>query len=111
MPFPDCPQEREDCYLGMQHFPGESFMVNSTCLDVEFARHSWQHVYILSIDTEGFDYGVLNGADKMLSKQAVTFVYFEYHAINEWRFQSLKVTPALISTFLRLTGGGDLVSG
>lgn len=86
-----CPQDREDCYIGSEHVTKAFEMVDSTWLDAEFVRHSWKHVYILSIDTEGFDYSVIHGAMSMLSKQAVTFLYFEYHAINQWKKETLQV--------------------
>jgi len=67
--FPNCPQEREDCYINSRHVTSESAEVPSTTIDHEFERHDMRHIYLLSVDTEGYDYDVLKGAKATLSSQ------------------------------------------
>ncbi len=83
-----------------------------TTLDAEYERLKLSHIYMLSIDTEGYDPAVLNGARRILSERHVTFLYFEYHAINMWvKDASLKTTISDLDTFgydCFLTGNSGL---
>lgn len=83
-----------------------------TTLDAEFDRLKLQHIYLLSIDTEGYDPAVLRGARNILSGAHVTFLYFEYHAINMWVSEaSLKATVNELDSYgydCFLTGSSGL---
>lgn len=73
--FPRCPQDREDCYIESRHVSTDYANVPITTLDAEAARHGWEHVYLLTIDTEGYDPAVLEGASKLLSEGRITYAY------------------------------------
>ena len=58
--------------------------VRAIALD-DYARNARvQHIDFLSIDTEGFDALVLEGAAGLLERGAVTVVEFEYHFTAYW---------------------------
>jgi len=46
-----------------------------------------QHINILSIDAEGYDFDILQGAQKTLPR--AEYLEFEHHALLPWRKQSL----------------------
>jgi FkbM family methyltransferase len=57
-------------------------LVRMKTLDAFVAETGIQHVTMLKIDTEGFDFEVLKGSERTLSAGAVELVQFEYN----WRW-------------------------
>jgi FkbM family methyltransferase len=56
--------------------------VQCITLDAYCRTHGITHVGILKIDTEGFDLEVLRGAEEMLSRKAISFIYVEFLEIG-----------------------------
>lgn len=56
--------------------------VSITTLDCEIQKRGWVSIDFLKIDTEGFDYHVLAGANRLLSDGAIRIIQFEYN--NSW---------------------------
>lgn len=57
--------------------------VKQTTIDTEVTARGWDRVDFLKIDAEGFDFFVLKGASKSLSRSLIHFIQFEYNA--PWR--------------------------
>jgi FkbM family methyltransferase len=53
--------------------------VQCTTLDAYCAKTEIERIDVLKIDTEGFDFKVLQGSSVMLQKHAIKFVYFEFN--------------------------------
>ena len=60
-----------------------SFSVTINTLDNFCLEHQINYIDILKIDTEGFDLNVLQGAERLLERQAVSFIYFEFFRIDQ----------------------------
>jgi FkbM family methyltransferase len=54
--------------------------VHVTTVDREVAKAGWSSVDVLKIDTEGYDFRVIQGAEALLREKAVGIVQFEYNA-------------------------------
>ena len=74
--------------------------VPSKTVDGLAAELGIEHIDVLLIDTEGLDPEVLDGARALLSRQAVSILVFEYHALRAWAVTSLEtVTDDLDASF------------
>src|SRR5262249_1410645 len=56
--------------------------VKCTAVDLFCAERKIRDIDVLKIDTEGFDLEVLKGADAMLKRRGISFVYFEFNDIQ-----------------------------
>lgn len=56
--------------------------VEVSTIDMYMAKHGLQHIDFLKIDTEGFDFNVLQGASEALQQGNIEIVQFEYN----WRW-------------------------
>jgi FkbM family methyltransferase len=56
--------------------------VKCPTVDLFCAERKIKKIDVLKIDTEGFDLEVLKGADAMLKRGAVSFVYLEFNDIR-----------------------------
>jgi FkbM family methyltransferase len=56
--------------------------VKCTTVDLFCAEQKIKKIDVLKIDTEGFDLEVLRGADAMLKRGAISFIYFEFNDIQ-----------------------------
>jgi FkbM family methyltransferase len=54
--------------------------VRMITVDQVAAEAGWREVDVLKIDTEGYDFRVIQGAQRLLSERAVGIVQFEYNA-------------------------------
>lgn len=61
---------------------GRSIGVQCTTLDAYCAQNEIERIDVLKIDTEGFDFMVLQGSSVMLEKHAIKFVYFEFNDLQ-----------------------------
>jgi hypothetical protein len=61
-----------------------STAVQVTTVDDMMDKLRLQHLFLLKIDTEGFDILVLEGARKALTAHKIDVVLFEYHGIGLW---------------------------
>jgi len=52
--------------------------IDSFCL-----RKNIQSIDLLKVDTEGFDFDVIQGAEKLLQQQMINFIYFEFFYIGD----------------------------
>ena len=52
--------------------------VDDFCLDNDIAR-----IDLLKVDTEGFDYNVIQGAEALLRERAIDFIYFEFFYVGD----------------------------
>ena len=77
--------------------------VQCTTLDAYCAQSKIKRIDVLKIDTEGFDFKVLQGSSVMLQKHAIKFVYFEFNDLQprEGRFGGASMP---IDAFLRRHG-------
>ncbi len=67
--------------LGSFSFAGaESVRVRVTTVDQEAASAGWDFVDVLKIDTEGYDFHVIRGAQRLFSERAIGILQFEYNA-------------------------------
>lgn len=64
--------ERFDC-------SARELLVVTNTIDEFCLASQIRHIDLLKIDTEGHDYNVLRGAEKMLRAKAVHFIYFEFN--------------------------------
>ena len=55
--------------------------VDCMTIDRFCAKRRIKKIDVLKIDTEGFDFEVLKGANSMLAQQAIRFIYFEFNDI------------------------------
>ena len=53
-------------------------------VDAYCEEHGIQHIHVLKSDTQGFDYEVFCGADRMLSIGAVSLAYLELIMDDEY---------------------------
>jgi FkbM family methyltransferase len=56
--------------------------VQCTTLDAYCAQNKIERIDVLKIDTEGFDFTVLQGSIVMLQKHAIKFIYFEFNDLQ-----------------------------
>ena len=61
---------------------GRRISVHCTTLDAYCAQNKIERIDILKIDTEGFDFTVLQGSSVMLQKHAIKFIYFEFNDLQ-----------------------------
>ena len=82
-PLPGIPDAPVGTLGWSSEFNLDSEMVNITSLDRFRARHGLEteRVFMLKVDCEGYDPAVLRGARRLLSRQHVEFVLFEYGAL------------------------------
>ena len=73
------PNARFPIRFGMQSSP---ITVKCTTIDLFCAERKIKKIDVLKIDTEGFDLEVLKGADAMLKRGVISFVYFEFNDIQ-----------------------------
>jgi hypothetical protein len=59
--------------------------VQVTTVDKVRAQHKIEYVWLLKIDTEGFDPLVLEGARQTLAEKRVSVLQFEYSDYNMWQ--------------------------
>lgn len=78
----------ELCHI--QSTAQNSDVVNVTTVDAMLERLQLNKVFIVKVDTEGFDPLVLQGAKNALAAHKVTILQFEYHQLNAWRNSSLE---------------------
>ncbi|WIA15607.1 hypothetical protein OEZ85_002234 [Tetradesmus obliquus] len=64
--------------------PPNSTKVSVTTVDVMMEQLGLKRLFLLKIDTEGFDVLVLQGARKALASHKVDILQFEYHGIGVW---------------------------
>ena len=69
----------------------KSELIKVTTLKNEFNKYNLRHVDILKIDTEGFEFDVMKGADESL--KSVNFILFEHHydqmIIKNYKFSEI----------------------
>ncbi len=58
----------------------EGVAVRVTTVDSEVAKTGWECVDLLKIDAEGYDFHVIQGARRLLSRHGIGIVQFEYNA-------------------------------
>jgi FkbM family methyltransferase len=92
------PDARFPVRFGKQSSP---ITVKCSTVDLFCAERKIERIDVLKIDTEGFDLEVIKGADAMLRKGAVSFVYFEFNDIQP-RDDAKGGALAPIDEFLRL---------
>jgi FkbM family methyltransferase len=56
--------------------------VQCTTLDAYCAQSEIERIDVLKIDTEGFDFKVLQGSSVMLQKHAIKFIHFEFNDLQ-----------------------------
>lgn len=56
--------------------------VRCTTLDAYCAENGIEEIDVLKIDTEGFDFVVLQGGGAMLQNHAIKFIYFEFNDLH-----------------------------
>jgi FkbM family methyltransferase len=61
----------------------ETEIVQTKTLDVFCKEHDVNKIDILKIDTEGFDFEVLQGAEKMLSQKRIDIIYTELTFVKD----------------------------
>jgi FkbM family methyltransferase len=64
-----------------------------TTLDHETELRGWHTVDFLKIDAEGHDLAALRGASRLLSRNAILLLQFEYH--HTWRYAGATLRAAL----------------
>ncbi len=57
------------------------YQIEMTTVDIEFALLSWECIDFLKIDTEGYDFEVLKGAESTIATQRARFIQFEYNSM------------------------------
>jgi FkbM family methyltransferase len=65
-----------------QSHPKGRLTVPSTTVDQFCVEQDLEQIDILKIDTEGFDFQVLQGARDLLSRRKIIFVYLEFNSIH-----------------------------
>lgn len=78
----------ESCHI--QASGSRADVVNVTTVDAMVAQLQLDSLFLLKIDTEGFDPLVLHGAQGTLAAHKVTILQFEYHQLGVWRQHSLQ---------------------
>jgi hypothetical protein len=76
-----------------------STAVHVTTIDGMMDKLGLQRLFLLKIDTEGFDVLVLQGARKALAAHKIDAVLFEYHGIGLWGTApayTLKVSTSIL---------------
>jgi len=65
-------------------FGQKSLRIGAKCttLDAYCAQSKIERIDVLKIDTEGFDFNVLQGSSVMLQKHAIKFIYFEFNDLQ-----------------------------
>lgn len=109
-------------YEGVNSFLTDSGFWDSTYVDsriIEAAtttgdafcsRHGIDHIDMLKIDTEGFEWKVLHGFDSMLTNQSIDVIQFEYGYVTCNLHVTIKDFYAYLNTYQyrlgRLRSGG-----
>jgi FkbM family methyltransferase len=62
--------------------PRRRIAVRSTTIDRFCSERKLERIGVLKIDTEGFDFQVLQGARRLLSERKIDFVYLEFNSIH-----------------------------
>jgi len=70
-------------------------------LDTYMAHHGIERVQLLSVDAEGHDAMVLDGANASLARRAIDVLEFEYHHMGDWAQgrRSLRLKLAQLHAF------------
>ena len=61
---------------------GRRISVQCTTLDAYCAQNQIERIDVLKIDTEGFDFIVLQGSQALLRKQAIKFIHVEFNDLQ-----------------------------
>ncbi|WIA15679.1 hypothetical protein OEZ85_002305 [Tetradesmus obliquus] len=84
----DFPSDCDElCQLPMNKGSAAASSANAvpvTTVDAMMEQLGLQQLFLLKIDTEGFDVLVLQGARKALAAHKIDMVLFEYHGIGLW---------------------------
>uniref|UniRef100_A0A383W2E1 Methyltransferase FkbM domain-containing protein n=1 Tax=Tetradesmus obliquus TaxID=3088 RepID=A0A383W2E1_TETOB len=84
----DFPSDCDElCQLPMNKGSAAASSANAvpvTTVDAMMEQLGLQQLFLLKIDTEGFDVLVLQGARKALAAHKIDIVLFEYHGIGLW---------------------------
>ena len=56
--------------------------VDVTTLDAFISEHKIEHVDLLNIDTEGFEYSVLSGCIESIKNNKISTIHFEFNSMN-----------------------------
>lgn len=78
-----------------------SQQINTTTIDALASRRAIRHIDLLSIDVEGWDALVIEGARGLLKSKRVSVLEFEYHGVGMWSahrrgHRNLKTTVATL---------------
>ncbi len=66
----------------IHHSEAKEFEVEVITID-EFSRNNGiDHIHLLKIDTEGFEFSVLKGCERMLAAKQIDAVHFEFNSMN-----------------------------
>lgn len=87
---------RSSVLLYPNRLPTVEREVEVTTLDAEIESEGWSRVDFLKLDTEGFDYQVLQGARRLLSDKRIRFVQFEYETTWQYSGATLKAAFDLL---------------
>jgi FkbM family methyltransferase len=77
----------------------DEHIVPVVTIDQEMNRLSLEHLDLLKIDAEGYDLHALRGAQNALSRQAISFIQFEYN--RAWMFvgSTLQAAARLLDAY------------
>lgn len=67
--------------------------VEELTLDDFVGRHNVHHVSLLTVDAEGFDGLILEGARALLDARRIELLEFEYHGVGAWGAASREYGP------------------
>jgi len=56
--------------------------VDVTTLDAFISEHKIEHVDLLKIDTEGFEYSVMSGCIESIKNNKISTIHFEFNSMN-----------------------------
>lgn len=56
--------------------------ISLSTIDEYCAKNSIDHISLLKIDTEGNEYKIIEGADKMIASGSIDLIHFEFNAMN-----------------------------
>ena len=87
-------------FTDKNHATGQTETITFTTVDNFCADHSIDRVRLLKVDAEGHDLAVLRGAERMLDRQAIDLVQFEYN--HRW----IDARVFLLDAFQLLEGHG-----
>jgi FkbM family methyltransferase len=81
------------------HFDAKPEKVMCTTLDVFCEKNTINSIDFLKIDTEGAEYEILEGAEKLLARHAIRIIQFEYGGCYIDAKKTLKNTIALLNKY------------